>query len=254
MDRPCGSGRCLNCKMDSPATQLSASDMVWVARLKSFNLWPHAVRESIVDRAIVNVECTPEEEANAWQQFCEQTKVDPEKLKAVEPNSIKMSLDDMRTLCRRLFRVEKFKDATWGKALPAYFLKRKTGLDHVLYSILRLRDAALAQELYLRIKEGEETFAHLAIHHSNGPESHSGGIIGPVALGTLPPELMKLLATSTAGQLRPPARIGEWVVITRVEKRWDAEFDDAIRRQLLQELFQLWLNGEIKRTLSPDEP
>lgn len=236
--------------MDEPTPQLTAADLAWVARLKSYNLWSQVVRERIVDLAIAKIECSAEEEADAWQKFCEQTKVDPEKLREVEPNSVQLGLDDMRALCRRLFRIEKFKSVTFTPALPAYFLKRKTGLDRVVYSILRLRDAALAQELYLRIKEGEETFAHLAEHHSSGPESHTGGIIGPVALGTLPPELMKLLATTTPGQLRPPARIGEWLVITRVEKRWDAEFDHEVRRQLLHEMFQHWLNEQIKQSLT----
>jgi hypothetical protein len=240
--------------MEPQTDQLVASDAQWIARLKAFNLWPNVLRELLIDRAIAATDCTPEEEASAWQQFCRQLRIDPTATDSPGGNPLRVSPDDLRVICRRQFRIEKFIIATWAKALPAYFLKRKTALDRVVYSVLRLRDAALAQELYLRIKEGEEAFAHLAAQHSEGPESHTGGIIGPIALGTLAPELTKLLAASQPGQLRPPTQIGEWIVITRVEKRWAAEFDENVQRQLLLELFNAWIALELKKQFGQPMP
>jgi hypothetical protein len=240
--------------MENKANQLVDSDVQWIARLKTFNLWPNVLRELIVDRAIADTSCTPEKEISAWQNFCQQQRIDPNSQNGTSDNPLRLNLEDLRAICRRQVRIEKFKVTTWQKSLPAYFLKRKTALDRVVYSVLRLRDEALTQELYLRIKEGEETFAHLAAQHSEGPESHTGGIIGPIALGTLAPELMSLLAASEPGRLRSPVRIGQWMVIARVEKRWPVEFDENVQRQLLQELFDIWLGLELKKHLIQPSP
>jgi hypothetical protein len=60
------------------------------------------------------------------------------------------------------------------------FLARKNQLDQVIYSLLRVEDAALARELYLRIAEGEADFAELAARYSQGPERSTRGVVGPV--------------------------------------------------------------------------
>lgn len=219
----------------------------WVQRLKSFGLWPQFLREIIVDHFIASIECTAEENESAWAEFCANGQIDPVEANGAILQRFGLNEEELKAACARQARVAKFKKETWGKALPAYFLKRKTSLDRVVYSILRLRDAALARELYLRIKEGEQTFAEIAAQYSEGPEARTSGIIGPIALGAVHPSLRPLLAASAPGKLRAPVHIGEWHVVTRVEKLWAAELNSAIEAQLLQELFEASLNAEMKR-------
>ena len=66
----------------------------------------------------------------------------------------------------------------------------------LFYSLLRVKDADLAQELYLRIKESESTFEEISSEYSVGPEKHNGGKIGPVPLNQPHPLLGKLLQIS----------------------------------------------------------
>jgi hypothetical protein len=72
-----------------------------------------------------------------------------------------MSSEHLKALATRGLRIEKFKQATWGRKLEAYFLKRKGQLDKAIYSLMRTKDLRLAQELYFRIQEGEQTFAEV---------------------------------------------------------------------------------------------
>jgi hypothetical protein len=69
------------------------------------------------------------------------------------------------------------------------YLRYKDKLDRVLYSLLRVADSGLCQELSYAIEAGEITFAEAATQHSNGPEAKTQGIVGPVDLTTPHPEV-----------------------------------------------------------------
>ncbi len=123
----------------------------------------------------------------------------------------------------------------WGGELQTIFLRRKAEFDRVSYSLLRLRDAELAAELYQQIKEGEAPFSDLASRFSEGPEKHSGGLVGPVPLSEPHPALAKLLRVSKPGQLWPPKGLeGGWVLV-RLEKLIPASLDPALQEKLLLE-------------------
>ena len=121
----------------------------------------------------------------------------------------------------------------WGSELQTIFLKRKPELDHVTYSLLRLRDGELASELYQQIKECEAPFAALASEFSEGPERETGGLLGPMPLTQPHPGLAKLLQVSQPGQLWPPKLLEGWWVIVRLETLHGAIFDPAMQQRLL---------------------
>ena len=81
----------------------------------------------------------------------------------------------------------------------ARFLERKNELDQVVYSLLRLKDRFLAQELYLQIESGESNFADLARTYAEGPERNTNGIVGPVSLTQAHPNLVEKLRVTKPG-------------------------------------------------------
>ena len=109
-------------------------------------------------------------------------------------------------MSQRLFRalqLEQFKQATFGPRVEPLFLERKTDLDRVTYSLLRVRERAKVLELHLRLVEEEATFADLASSYSEGVEQQFNGLIGPMELGRINPVLGERLRISTPGQLWP---------------------------------------------------
>jgi len=140
-----------------------------------------------------------------------------------------------------------FKEQTWGGQVESHFLQRKTQLDRVLYSLIRTKDASLAQELYFRLKDDEASFAELAKDYSEGQEAQTGGLIGPVELSVPHPSLGRLLSASQPGQLWAPTPIGEWYVIARLEKFIPIQFDQATRSRMLDELYKRWLQQQIQQ-------
>jgi parvulin-like peptidyl-prolyl isomerase len=72
----------------------------------------------------------------------------------------------LEVLTTRRLRIKKFQQATWGNQLEYYFLKRKGQLDRAIYSLIRIKDPEIAQELYFRSKSATsrkvETLSHLS--------------------------------------------------------------------------------------------
>lgn len=217
--------------------------------LAGYQLLTPLLRELTIDQAIASVSCTPEEKAQACKQFYEQHQITDENAKLAWAKRQGMTLEQLEALATRGLFIEKFKQATWSNKLESYFLSRKAQLDKVIYSLVRHQDPGIIQELYFRIQEGEQSFAELAREYSQGPEAETGGLIGPVELSTPHPILAQMLRLSQPGQLCPPTRLGEWLVIVRLEKFMPAQLDAPMRQRLLNECFTNWLTEQLNQQL-----
>lgn len=220
--------------------------------LVRYKMLPQLLQENIIDRAITPFTCTSEETASACQQFYEQNQLTLKTKRQAWLERYDTTLEQLEAQALRELRVEKFKQATWAHKLESYFLKRKEQLDKAIYSLIRTKDRELAQELYFRIQEGEQPFAELARKYSQDPEAQTGGIVGPVALSSVPPTLARLLLVSQPGQLCPLFSRGEWVLIVRLEKLIPAALDETMRQRLLNELFEAWLQEQLSQILDSD--
>jgi parvulin-like peptidyl-prolyl isomerase len=217
--------------------------------LTKYQMFPQLVREIIIDQAIAEINCTEEESQQALTVFCHQNRISNEKELQAYQRSHGLSQARFQELAVRGLKLEKYKYLTWENKLESYFLKRKQDLDRVIYSLIRTKDAAIAQELYFRIQEGEQSFASLAREYSEGAEAQTGGLIGPVEIVTPHPVLTELLRRSQPGELSAPNRAGEWIVIVRLEKYIPAQLDEGMRKRLLNELFTTWLQTEVQQQM-----
>ena len=217
--------------------------------LAGYQLMPQLVRELIIDRAIASIECTDEEIASACDRFFGQQQLTSGEARQAWLGYYGMTQEKLEALATRPLRIAKFKQATWGPKLESYFLSYKQKLDKVVYSLIRTKDPGIAQELYFRIQAGEQSFAECAREYSQGPEAQTGGIIGPVELSMPHPDLAKMLSVSQLGQLWPPTRLGEWLVIVRLEKLLPAQLDEKMQEQLLNSLFEAWLSEQVNQEM-----
>ena len=215
--------------------------------LSRYQLMPQFVRNIILDQAIADIAYTEEEQKTAIKEFVAHHQLTSPQAREAWLQKQGMTLEQMQDLAMRPVLLEKFKTATWGRKVDSYFMTRKTSLDQVVYSLLRTKDIGLAQELYFRIQEGEQSFTELAREHSQGAEAQTGGLLGPVPLSQPHPAIGKLLSVSKPGQLWSPRPLAEWFVIIRLEKLLPAQLDQSMRRRLLDELFETWLQEQIQQ-------
>ncbi|HEY9666899.1 MAG TPA: peptidylprolyl isomerase [Coleofasciculaceae cyanobacterium] len=216
-----------------------------ITLLANYQMLPQFLREVIVDQAITSIICTPEEKASACQQFYEKYQLTSESERQEWLELYEMTPEQLETLATREIRIEKFKRANWGNRLESYFLSRKSLLDKAIYSLIRTKEVGVANELYFRIQEGEQSFGELARKYSQGSEAQTGGLLGPIELGKISLNLAQMLYISQTGQLWPPTRLGEWIVIVRLEQLIPAVLDETMRQQLLNELFEHWVQQQL---------
>ncbi len=218
--------------------------------LAQYRLLPQLAKEIIIDQAIASITCTPKESTVAKQRFYQKQQIADENQLKVWLDHHGMTPEQLEKLTVRDLKIEKFKQLTWADKLDPYFVKCKGQLDRVVYSLIRSKDPGVAQELYFRIQEGENTFSELARQYSQGSEAQTGGLLGPVELNTPHPKIAQILAASRPGQLSPPTPIGDWWIILRLEKYMSAQLDDNTRQRLLNELFQGWLMAQVQKSVT----
>lgn len=220
-----------------------------VPRLWQYGLMPHLLREMVIDQATADIQLSEEATASALEAFYQKHQLQSAEQQFNFAQQRGLSPAGLQNLALREEKLEKFKQETWGPKLESYFLQRKNRLDRILYSLIRTKEAGLAQELYFRINDDGEPFADLAREYSEGQEAQTGGLIGPVELSVPHPALARILSISQPGQLWPPTRVGEWYIIVRLEKFLPSKLDDSTRQRLLDEMYTNWLREQLETSL-----
>ncbi len=195
---------------------------------------PQILHRLILAQAIAEIECTAQEREQLQQQ------VAPEQSQQLRQEGVGAA--ELADWLEREVRTRKFQRRQWGKTLTSYFLQRKDQLDRVVCSLIYLRELAVAQELYFRIVEGEQSFAELATLYSQ--QAHPAE---PVALGDLPPQLARMFYGGRPGQIWAPTVINQWIVIARLEAHLPVRLDEAMQQQLYNERLEQWLNRQLKQ-------
>lgn len=214
----------------------------------------HMLLEQLVVRELMaqaaeSEQLSPEQEQQVQQILSKKYEVsDPKNLEASLRDR---GIDPALTIWQAALpmKLHAYALRTFSPKAEAHFLQRKNQLDRVVYSLLRIQSGDMAQELYLRIAEGEANFADLAGRFSEGSEKATKGIVGPVPMMKAHPILAELLRTSKPGELRQPIQVENWFLVVRLESYTPASLDTATKGQMAQELFQAWAQEEATRRI-----
>lgn len=223
---------------------ISSDDVIPL--LQQYQLLPQLLKECVIEQALADISLTDEDSTQAVQEFCIQNKLeDPEAQKRWMAH-YQMTPNQLKEQALRRFKLKKFKGETWGKKVESLFLTNKQQFDQVVYSLVRLDSPEIAQELFFRLQENEQSFSTLAAEYSQGPEAQTGGLIGPVEVTKLHPKLSQVLLTSEPGSIRPPIRVDQWIVILKLERMLPATLEDGLRERLIEQQFQEWLRLQME--------
>jgi hypothetical protein len=160
-------------------------------------------------------------------------------------DSISIDIPKVESGEHQNLRLERYKQAHWGHLLKSRFLACQSQLNRVLFSTIEVTDLSLAQELYCRITEQGYSFNKLAITHSNNSTAKLGGVVGPIAPAYLHPLIQQQLKGLEAKQLSPIFRVENHYIFLRLDRKIPAQLNAQIEQQLLDELFESWLEQQI---------
>ena len=151
---------------------------------------------------------------------------------------------------KKTLSLQKYQQVSWGHKVSSHFLARKSQLDRVIFSAIQVDNRGMAQEIYLRIKDRKQSFDKLARLYSQGAEAKFGGVIGPILVDRVHPYIAYRLTGLESGDLSPIFQLDNFHVFIRLEQRLPARFDDEMKAQLMEELFEQWLQAEITNRMS----
>lgn len=211
------------------------------------------LRQEVIGLAVAQVQLPAERQQQALQEWAARKGIrTPEQLAAVCRSEV-LTEEDVQIQAQLPLRIAQHCREHFLHRAEQRFLARKNQLDQVIYSLLRVESGALAQELYLRIAEGEADFAELAAQYAKGPEQATRGIVGPVPILQAHPALAERLRTSRPGQLSPPILIEKWWLVVRLEVLKPATFDDAMQERMARELFDEWVEEQVGQLVAMRE-
>jgi len=200
----------------------------------------------ILETSLEAVLLSEDDQVEAMKNFCSEHNLrTPDDINGFRRLNL-LTVADFEWSAQRSLRYQRFCERDFLPKAEARFLERKTSLDRVVYSLIRVAEPGLARELYLRIVAGEADFALLAAEFSQGPESSTRGVVGPVPMLQAHPVLAQRLRTSSPGLLLEPFQIENWWLVVRVESYTPAVLDDPTRMAMAQELLEEWLQDEVK--------
>ncbi|WP_310485861.1 peptidylprolyl isomerase [Chamaesiphon sp. VAR_48_metabat_403] len=149
----------------------------------------------------------------------------------------------------RHLKLQKFKQARWAGQVYSYYLKRKSVLDRVEFSIIQVNDLGLAKELFFRVQRGEQSFAELAFEYSQGNTAKDGGRVSATDIERTFPALSMYLLSLKKDEISPIFTLDNLHTFLRLERYILAELDDNLNRVLLDELFDNWIQQQISTRL-----
>jgi parvulin-like peptidyl-prolyl isomerase len=218
--------------------------------ISKYRLVPQLAKEMLIEAAIKDYEITEDEHLQAHQRFCQQQQLSNEKDLELWLQQQQLGRDDLKDLIDRELQLRKFKTNKWETQVESYFCQRKSQFDRVVFSMIRVKDIDVAEEIYFRLTSEESSFVEQAPLYSEGIEAKTKGLSGPVELGKLDPILANALTTLQPSEILPPLLIGEWWVVLQLETIIPAQLDEEMRQYLTEKLFNQWAYEEVQKLLT----
>jgi len=229
-------------------TSLTAEQLLPL--ISKYRLVPQLAKEMLIEAATKDYEITETEHQDARQRFCQQQQLGNDKDLDTWLQQQQLGRDDLKELINRELQLRKFKTSKWFTQVESHFCQRKSQIDRVVFSMIRVKEIDVAEEIYFRLVSEEASFVELAPLYSEGIEAKTKGISGPVELGKLDPILANALITLQPSEVLPPLLIGEWWVVLQLETIIPAQLDEEMRQYLTEELFNQWIYEEVQKLLS----
>ena len=146
-------------------------------------------------------------------------------------------------------QIVRYREDRWGPFTQSLYLQHKERFDLVTYQRLEASNADVMQEIYFRLKDGEESWDGLARQFPGAP-TDATALRGPIPVADVEGPVLEALRQSEPQRVARPVQIGNKVIVVALEQFQPSTFDDKVRTALLREAFEDWLSQECSRMLN----
>lgn len=138
--------------------------------------------------------------------------------------------------------------------VEAYFTENKLLYDEIELFKLTADSKDVAEELFMEIHDDNKQFQIIAAQNSKDDATRlSGGYLGRIKRGMLPPNIEAKVFTAAEGDLLGPFEMNNKFEIYLVNKIIKSELTDNLKRTIKDALFNMWLSSAVQ-SLKIDAP
>ena len=157
----------------------------------------------------------------------------------------------LHQLKKEIFKLASLKKLSLDKfssqAEKIFDSRKAYNYDQYFYSLLRNKNKSQILEFYYQIESNESSINELSKEYSSGSEKSKLGIIGPVTLVNINPQIAEIIKSSKDSIINDPIEINnEWYLIQR-EKFIPAKYSEYYENQICMELLERELEIEYKK-------
>jgi parvulin-like peptidyl-prolyl isomerase len=204
----------------------------------------------LLDEVVRTVELPPEEEQHLVSAYLQAEGASDPQARAALLAAKGFQEDDLRYFATKGRRLQIYRQRCHADEVELRFLERKLDLDLVTYSLIRVGEQELAEELYQQLREGEADFPELARQYSSGQERFTRGLVGPVPISVAHPEVVNRLRSGEPGQLWEPFELPDVWLVMRLEQVFPAELDEAMAERMMAESFDRWFSERVRMLMA----
>lgn len=156
----------------------------------------------------------------------------------------RITVEDWSEGIRIALLTKKLKEHLFGDTIDAHYISNRNDYKRVALSQILVSDLTDALKVAFAIREENASLCALALKYSKGKQSKdNGGFVGVCFIAKLMPEMAKAISDAPEGEVIGPVQTKLGYHIIRVEKWFPAELNESLREEILDSLFQAWLQA-----------
>lgn len=162
-----------------------------------------------------------------------------------------ISAEDWEAGIRDRLLTDKLKESLFGTEIERVFAENRVNFDQASFYQVVVPYQQLAQELFYQIEEREISFFEVAHLYDIDPNRRQHcGYEGKLYRWNLNPEMAAIVFGASSGELLRPFQFGENYHIILIDTVTEAELTTELRQEILDQLFDEWLDRELEYFLN----
>ena len=203
------------------------------------------VRELILEKTLSHILLSPEKKIELVSEYRRNQNLEEDEGFTDFLKKKNLNKEILQEIIERPAKVIKYREDRWGPRAESIYLKNKENFDFFTYRRLQAVNASVMQEVYFRIKDGEESWTDLAKQFP-GTDIDARQKLIPVA--KIEPPLVDALRRAGVGKVIRPMRFsGGLVVVAELENIETSSFNEETRNQILIQEFENWISDEVSK-------
>lgn len=201
------------------------------------------------EKRLINAEKFDLKPENLLKNFCEKFNLTTSESFKNHLINIKKTREEFLAKLVYDEKIQVLKEITvTDQSINNLFIEKKTKQESVLFGLIRVKEKSIAKEIYYRLTHDHQDFGELSEQYSTGSESKHNGIIGPVNLQNLNPDIKSRLIIMKEGQLSYPFSIdGNEFLIVKLIRIDLLTLNNQFKNLLRDELFDIWTDKQLNQ-------